>query len=215
MRGRNYSLRKHAGEDSTILCLSSVGDRYYTNNETNSSLTLVAPQAMMSVMTASPAVAALQQKPPSAVEIDRLAVQFLDLEKKVDQAYKIAVELDEPYERLKEQLIDVVEEFGSMHAEKSKLLHGTRYEIMATFGMSTSIDAAAAERFAIALRDAKQTRLLNRIFDQQIRYTLTADPETHSWPIGTMQDPVSVPLFSNAPMSHPPMSSSSGRGLPR
>ena len=49
------------------------------------------------------------------------------------------------------------------------------YEIMATFGMSISIDAAAAERFAIALRDAKQTRLLNRIFDQQIRYTLAAD----------------------------------------
>jgi hypothetical protein len=46
---------------------------------------------------------------------------------------------------------------------------------MATFGMSSSIDAAAAERFAIALRDAKQTRVLNRIFDQQIRYTLAAD----------------------------------------
>ena len=50
-----------------------------------------------------------------------------------------------------------------------------RYLIMATFGMSTSIDAAAAERFSIALRDARQTKLLNRIFEQQIRYTLAAE----------------------------------------
>jgi hypothetical protein len=72
-------------------------------------------------------------------------------------------------------VVFLVEEFGSVQAKKSKLLHGIQYEIMATFGMSTSIDAAAAERFAIALRDAKQTQLLNRIFDQQIRYTLAAD----------------------------------------
>jgi hypothetical protein len=72
-------------------------------------------------------------------------------------------------------LVCLVEEFGSAHAEKSKLLHGIRYEMLATFGMSTSIDAAAAERFANARRVTKQTRLLNRMFDQQIRYTLAAD----------------------------------------
>jgi hypothetical protein len=75
---------------------------------------------------------------------------------------------------MKEDLIYLVDEHGSAH-EKSKLLHGMSYEIMATFGMSSSIDAAAAECFANALRVAKQTRLLNRIFDQQIRYTLTPD----------------------------------------
>ena len=128
---------------------------------------------MISLMTASAAATALNA--PSAVEVDRLASRFLELEKTVDEAYKVAVAADEPYERMKEDLVCLVEDFGSVHAEKSKLLHGINYEIMATFGMSMSIDAAAAERFAIALRDAKQTRLLNRIFDQQIRYTLTAD----------------------------------------
>ena len=128
---------------------------------------------MISLMIASAAATALNA--PSAVEVDRLANRFLELEKTVDEAYQVAVAADEPYERMKEELVCLVEDFGNAHAEKSKLLHGVNYEIMATFGMSTSIDAAAAERFAIALRDAKQTRLLHRIFDQQIRYTLTAD----------------------------------------
>jgi len=42
-------------------------------------------------------------------------------------------------------------------------------------GVSTSIDAAAVERFAQALRIAKQTKILNRIFQQTTRYTLRPD----------------------------------------
>src|SRR5438477_7579317 len=76
---------------------------------------------------------------------------------------------------MKEELICLVEEFGSAHAEKSKLLHGITHEILATFGVSTSLDAAAVERFAQALRIAKQTKLLSRIFEQTTRYTLRPD----------------------------------------
>jgi hypothetical protein len=123
----------------------------------------------------SATLAAGVQRAPAAAEIDRLAIEFLELEEKVDQAYKIAIAADEPHERMREDLVCLVEEFGSAHAEKSKLLHGSNYEIMATFGMSTSIGAAAAERFANALRVAKQTRLLNRIFEQTVRYSLAAD----------------------------------------
>ena len=124
-------------------------------------------------MTAT--LAARLDTPPTAVDIDRLAVQFLELEQKVDDAYKIATALDAPHEKMKEELIDLVEEFGSAHAEKSKLLHGITHEILATFGVSTSIDAAAVERFAQALRIAKQTKLLSRIFEQTTRYTLRPD----------------------------------------
>src|SRR6266581_4563006 len=103
------------------------------------------------MMTAT--LAARLDTPPTAVDIDRLAMEFLALESKVDGAYKIA----------------------SAHAEKSKLLHGITHEILATFGVSTSIDAAAVERFAQALRTAKQTKILNRIFEQTTRYTLRPD----------------------------------------
>jgi hypothetical protein len=41
-------------------------------------------------------------------------------------------------------------DFGSSHAEKSKLLHGITQEMMVTFGSAVSIDAAAVERFRLA-----------------------------------------------------------------
>ena len=58
---------------------------------------------------------------------------------------------DEPHEKMKGDLICLVDEFGAAHAEKSKILHGLQYEMVGTFGASTSIDAAAVQRFATAL----------------------------------------------------------------
>jgi len=67
-------------------------------------------------MTAT--LAARLDTPPTAVDIDRLAVQFLELEQKADEAYKIATELDEPHEKMKEELICLMEEFGSREGRK-------------------------------------------------------------------------------------------------
>jgi hypothetical protein len=129
-------------------------------------------------MTAT--VAARLGAPPTAADIDRLAVEFLALEAKTDQAYAVALALDEPHERMKERLVDLVEEFGSFDhgkskLEKSKLLHGLTHELVATFGVSTSINAAAVDRLAHALRISRQTRLFDLIFDQSIRYHLRPD----------------------------------------
>jgi hypothetical protein len=79
---------------------------------------------------------------------------------------------------MREELVWLVQEFGSTHAEKSKLLHGLEYEIMATFGMSTSLDAAAIYRFSEALIRLKQAKLLRRLFETNVRYTLK--PEASS-----------------------------------
>jgi hypothetical protein len=81
---------------------------------------------------------------------------------------------------MKERLIDLVEEFGSAgngksKLEKSKLLHGLTHELVATFGVSTSINTAAVDRFADVLRGSKQTKLLDLIFAQTTRYHLRPD----------------------------------------
>jgi hypothetical protein len=133
---------------------------------------------MIPQMTAT--VVARLGTPPTAADIDRLAVEFLALEAKTDQAYAIALALDEPHERMKERLVDLVEEFGSAgheksKLEKSKLLHGLTHEMVATFGVSTSINAAAVDRFADVLRGSKQTKLLELIFEQTTRYHLRPD----------------------------------------
>src|ERR1700757_1352483 len=127
--------------------------------------------------------------PPTAVDIDRLAMEFLALEEKTDQAYAIALAVDEPHEKMKERLVDLVEEFGSFDhgkskLEKSKLLHGLTHELVATFGVSTSINTAAVDRFADVLRGSNQTKLLDLIFVQTTRYHLRPDagPVIHMLP---------------------------------
>jgi len=46
---------------------------------------------------------------------------------------------------------------------------------MVTFGQSVSIDAAAVERFRIALAESDQSRLSRKIFEKTIRWSLTPE----------------------------------------
>src|SRR5438094_10511493 len=74
---------------------------------------------MMSLMTASPRVAAFQQAPTSA-DVDRLTSQFLGLEKKADEAYRFAVASDEARERIRRDLVMRGRGVRSARAERSK-----------------------------------------------------------------------------------------------
>ena len=113
---------------------------------------------------------------PNAEKVDEHAIEYKRLEKKLDDA-KVAyaavkkaegAQLDE----LHGALIDLVRSFGGKHAEKSKILHGIEWELMATFGESHGIDAAAVERLRLALKEAKQTRLLKKLFTEQKSWRL-------------------------------------------
>ena len=52
---------------------------------------------------------------------------------------------------------------------------GSAYEIVATFGTTTCIDAAEVDRLAAVLRANKQTRVLELIFEQTTRWHLRPD----------------------------------------
>lgn len=110
---------------------------------------------------------------PSPAEVDIKAVEYYRLRDLLDQATLAAKQACFPLAALKEELVDLVEAFGSPHAEKSKLLHGITSEMMATFGSSSSIDAAAVERFRLALVESEQSRLLKQIFKQDVRWTMS------------------------------------------
>jgi hypothetical protein len=110
---------------------------------------------------------------PTQADVDRLAEEYQALENEFDKAEAelkaVAVKLDQKAN----VLIEMVRNFGSAHAEKSKLVHGIRFEIMSTYGVSTSVDGAAVERFRLELVKAKQARLLKKIFDKTIRWNLS------------------------------------------
>src|SRR5437868_1624900 len=84
---------------------------------------------------------------PSPEKVDELSQRHCLLKSRHERALEEAAEAGKPLNKSKEQLIILAEKFGSPHAEKSKILHGLEYELVATFGMSTALDNAAVLRF--------------------------------------------------------------------
>ena len=129
----------------------------------------------------SPPASAKTKTAPTAVEVDALALKWEELQAKVLQAeveYREALKTVTPQiAPMKEDLVGLVREFGSAHAEKSKRLNGVQWFLQATFGTSHTLDGAAVERFRLALVRAKQTRLLKRIFSKTIRWDLSPESD--------------------------------------
>ena len=114
----------------------------------------------------------------SAAEIDLKAIEFHELETRLEDAKAESKQklqaAGEPFFKLQKELIEWVRICGGAHHEKSKILHGILWEMMATFGQSTSQDTAAIERLRLALVKAKQARLLKKLFQKDVRWTLKA-----------------------------------------
>jgi hypothetical protein len=133
---------------------------------------------------------------PNAEQIDTHALEYKRLDKILDEA-KIAYAAVKKAEgaqldKLHFSLIDLVHRFGGKHAEKSKILHGIEWELMATFGSSHGIDAAAVERLRVALKAANKTRLLKKLFTQETSWRLAPDASEILKAEGTLPDDLAV-----------------------
>lgn len=121
---------------------------------------------------------AAKPAPLAPAEVEELAEEYRDLELKIAGIAKKAMDDLAPHKKrldeVWEELVPQVRNFGSAHAEKSKLLYGLELEVMGTFGSTTAIDAAAVERFRQALVKMKQARLLKTVFEKTVRWTLAA-----------------------------------------
>jgi hypothetical protein len=107
---------------------------------------------------------------PQPEEVDAHAVKYKALEKKLRDAEQATTDAEAPLQALKLQLIALVREFGGAHAKKSKLVHGIAWELMGTFGQSTTQDAAAIERLRLALVKKKKGRLLAKLFTKRVSW---------------------------------------------
>jgi len=118
--------------------------------------------------------AALASAKPSPLpaEIDTRAEEFDRLEKDLAVAREKAKSAQVLVTTKEQELIDLVRESGGPHAQKSKILHGIVWEMIATFSQYTTQDAAAVERFRQALIKAGKTRLMKKIFTADTRYTM-------------------------------------------
>lgn len=114
------------------------------------------------------AIASLPAAVDTAAEaFHRLELDIEEAKKNFDAAKKLLVDRELA-------LIEMVRQHGGQHAQKSKILHGIVWEMVATFGQYTGPDAAAIERFRQALVESKKTRLLKKFFSQDVRWTMKA-----------------------------------------
>lgn len=123
--------------------------------------------------------AAAELESPNAEQVDAHAQEYKRLEKILDDAKAVLAKVKKAegaaLNKLHDALIDLVRAFGGKHAEKSKILHGIEWELMATFGGSHGIDAAAVDRLRLALKDAGKTKLLKKLFTEETSWRLAPD----------------------------------------
>lgn len=114
--------------------------------------------------------------PPTPAEVEAMALEYHQLGEKILAITNKCKEDLAPHlkrtEELRDQMLKELREFGSAHAEKSKLLHGLEFEVLGTFGSTTTLDGAAVETFRRELVKEKKTRVLARVFRKAIRWTL-------------------------------------------
>jgi hypothetical protein len=125
------------------------------------------------------AAVAQLEKPKSATsplpaEVDERAEAFHDLELEIEKASIHVASLRKEIIAKQEALIELVRTCGGPHAQKSKIMHGIVWEMVATFSQYTTQDAAMVERFREALVASGLTRLMKKIFTADTRWTMQA-----------------------------------------
>ena len=125
---------------------------------------------------ASPKIEVDLDSSPNAEQIDEYAEEYHRLDEVLAAAKaefeKVKKAEGAELNKLHVALIELVRSFGGKHAEKSKILHGIAWELMATFGQSHGIDSTAVERLRLALKDAGKTKLLKKLFTEEKSYRL-------------------------------------------
>ncbi len=111
---------------------------------------------------------------PLPAEVDEQAEEFHQLGVDMLKAAELLNTARKVFSARELELIELVRASGGPHAQKSKILHGIVWEMVATFSHYTTQDNAAVERFRLALVKAGKTRLMKNIFSTDVRYTLKA-----------------------------------------
>lgn len=109
---------------------------------------------------------------PSPTKVDELAREYNALKDKYLEATLAAKAAAQLLEDKEKELIPLVRDHGTPHAEKSWLLHGVKFEMMGTFGQTVQTDKAAVEKFRDACLKELKVRNVAKIFEVVTTYRL-------------------------------------------
>lgn len=112
-----------------------------------------------------------------AEKIDALCVEYAAAQDVV-KAHKAELKLAETVaDELKGRVIELVQNQGVPHAEKSIRLKGTHTVATVTVGSKTTVDAAAVESFRVFLGKQELPEIAGRFFQSHVIYSLVQGPD--------------------------------------
>jgi hypothetical protein len=117
-----------------------------------------------------------QQYAPSD-DVDFLAERYLAAEKAAAEAYRIALAIDQPHERLQGQLISLADYLGQPVGPNTKLLRGAVYEVRVSHVFSNAVDHEAVNAFGNMLRRHGVRGLFQDVFQGTMHWQLRPDAD--------------------------------------
>jgi hypothetical protein len=127
------------------------------------------------IMTVAGALS--RQEATSREDIDSLAERYIAAEKASAEAYRIALAIDQPHERVKEQIILLAEYHGLPAGDHTKLLRGSAYEVRVTHFLRDALDHEAVTKFGNRLRVNGVRGLFEDVFVGKIHWQLRPDAD--------------------------------------
>jgi len=108
-------------------------------------------------------------------DVDFLAARYLEAEKAAAEAYRIALDIDQPHERLKEELILLSDDLGIPTEPHTKLLRGSAHEVLVKYCVGNLLDHEAVNAFGNMLRRKGVRGLFSQVFQGTMQWQLRSD----------------------------------------
>jgi hypothetical protein len=116
-------------------------------------------------------------KAPTRAQVDALVKRYADAKSDADSIAVVAKMKNAAADKIKAELVTLVETFGFRHTEKSKRLAGDHNLATTTTATKVSIDDEAVEKFRTYLGDQELTELAGRFFVAHTSYSLVEGPQ--------------------------------------
>lgn len=117
-----------------------------------------------------------ETKAPSAKKIDELIEEYSQLQTAILAQKATTSSLQEQSETRKQALLDLIEQHGFSHTEKSKRIKGVHHMATATTATLVQVDDDACDRFRTFLAEKVDAKLTDRFFSQRVTYQLVSGP---------------------------------------
>jgi hypothetical protein len=116
-------------------------------------------------------------KQPTRAQVDGLVKRYAEAKAEADAIGAVLKMKSAAADKIKAELVELVETFGFRHTQKSKRLAGDHSHATTTKATRVTIDDAAVETFRSYLAERELTEISGRFFVEHVSYSLVEGPQ--------------------------------------